>query len=101
MLTLLFFNKLEARSTGYAHYKNMGEGYTVLNIERIYCLNELAKKTAAALTGECLPISAKKAWRLGLIDKVSDKQHKIFAAQVKHLASVDRKPYLSIKSNIY
>ncbi len=34
-----------------------------------------------------LPISAKKAWHMGLIDKVLDKEHKIFTAQIKHLAN--------------
>jgi putative two-component system hydrogenase maturation factor HypX/HoxX len=40
---------------------------------------------ATQLTEQRLPISAKKAWQLGLIDKVLDKQHAIFKAQVKHL----------------
>ena len=43
---------------------------------------------AATLTEEQrLPVSAKKAWHMGLIDKVLDKNHKIFAAQIKHLAN--------------
>jgi putative two-component system hydrogenase maturation factor HypX/HoxX len=68
------------------HYKNMGglygsEYWTYLLPKRV------GQETARALTEECLPISAKKAWRLGLIDKVLDKQHKIFTAQVKHLAN--------------
>lgn len=68
------------------HYKNMGELYgseywTYLLPKRV------GQETATALTEERLPISAKKAGRLGLIDKILDKQHKIFAAQVKHLAN--------------
>ena len=47
----------------------------------------VGEKMAATLTEEQrLPISAKKAWRIGFVDKVLDKNHKIFAAQVKHLA---------------
>lgn len=68
------------------HYKNMGELYgseywTYLLPKRV------GAETATALTEQRLPISAKKAWRIGLIDKVLDKQHAIFHAQVKHLAN--------------
>ena len=68
------------------HYKNMGELYgseywTYLLPKRV------GQEVAASLTEQRLPISAKKAWRIGLIDKVLDKNHKIFAAQVKHLAT--------------
>ena len=69
------------------HYKNMGqlfgsEYWTYLLPKRI------GEKRAATLTEEQrLPISAKKAWHMGLIDKVLDKNHKIFAAQIKHLAN--------------
>ena len=68
------------------HYKNMGqlfgsEYWTYLLPKRV------GEKMAATLTEEQrLPISAKKAWHMGFVDKVLDKNHKIFAAQVKHLA---------------
>ena len=67
------------------HYKNMGELYgseywTYLLPKRV------GLETATALTEQRLPVSAKKAWRLGLVDQVLDKQHQIFAAQIKHLA---------------
>ncbi len=70
-----------------SHYKNMGQLYgseywTYLLPKRV------GEKMAAALTEEQrLPISAKKAWRIGFIDKVLDKNHHIFTAQVKHLAN--------------
>jgi putative two-component system hydrogenase maturation factor HypX/HoxX len=68
------------------HYKNMGELYgseywTYLLPKRV------GQEMAASLTEQRLPISAKKAWRIGLCDKVLDKNHKIFAAQVKHLVN--------------
>ncbi len=69
------------------HYKNMGQLYgseywTYLLPKRV------GEKMAAILTEEQrLPISAKKAWRIGFVDKVLDKNHKIFAAQVTHLAN--------------
>jgi putative two-component system hydrogenase maturation factor HypX/HoxX len=69
------------------HYKNMGqlfgsEYWTYLLPKRV------GEKMAATLTEEQrLPVSAKKAWHMGLIDKVLDKNHKIFAAQIKHLAN--------------
>jgi len=68
------------------HYKNMGELYgseywTYLLPKRV------GQEMATNLTEQRLPISAKKAWHIGLIDKVLDKNHKIFAAQVKHLAN--------------
>lgn len=68
------------------HYKNMGELYgseywTYLLPKRV------GAEIATDLTEQRLPISAKKAWRIGLIDKMLDKQHKIFHAQVKHLAN--------------
>jgi len=69
------------------HYKNMGqlfgsEYWTYLLPKRI------GEKMAATITEEQrLPISAKKAWQIGLIDKVLDKNHTIFAAQIKHLAN--------------
>ena len=68
------------------HYKNMGELYgseywTYLLPKRV------GQKIATSLTEQRLPISAKKAWHIGLCDKVLDKNHKIFAAQVKHLAN--------------
>ena len=68
------------------HYKNMGELYgseywTYLLPKRV------GLTVATQLTEDRLPISAKRAWRLGLVDKVLDKQHAIFAAQVKHLAN--------------
>jgi putative two-component system hydrogenase maturation factor HypX/HoxX len=68
------------------HYKNMGELYgseywTYLLPMRV------GQSVAAELTEQRLPISAKKAWRLGMVDKVLDKQHSIFAAQVRHLVN--------------
>ena len=69
------------------HYKNMGQLYgseywTYLLPKRV------GEQMAAILTEEQrLPLSAKKAWCIGLIDKVLDKNHKIFNAQVKHLAN--------------
>ncbi|OAI06305.1 hemerythrin domain-containing protein [Methylomonas methanica] len=64
------------------HYKNMGELYgseywTYLLPKRV------GLSMATQLTEERLPISAKKAWRMGLVDKVLDRQHTIFAAQLK------------------
>lgn len=68
------------------HYKNMGELYgseywTYLLPKRV------GQAMATELTEQRLPISAKKAWRLGLVDKVLDKQHAIFSAQIKHLVN--------------
>jgi putative two-component system protein, hydrogenase maturation factor HypX/HoxX len=68
------------------HYKNMGELYgseywTYLLPKRV------GQEMATSLTEQRLPISAKKAWHMGLCDKVLDKNHKIFAAQVKHLVN--------------
>jgi len=68
------------------HYKNMGELYgseywTYLLPKRV------GQEMAASLTEQRLPISAKKAWQLGLCDKVLDKNHTIFTAQVKHLVN--------------
>ena len=69
------------------HYKNMGnlygsEYWTYLLPKRV------GEKMTAILTEEKrLPISAKKAWQLGLIDKVLDKSHKIFTSQIRHLAN--------------
>jgi putative two-component system hydrogenase maturation factor HypX/HoxX len=67
------------------HYKNMGDLYgseywTYLLPKRV------GKETATRLTEQCLPISAKKALQIGLINKILDKQHAIFYAQVKYLA---------------
>jgi putative two-component system hydrogenase maturation factor HypX/HoxX len=68
------------------HYKNMGELYgseywTYLLPRRV------GQEMATTLTEQRLPISAKKAWRIGFIDKVLDKNHAIFRAQVKHLVT--------------
>lgn len=68
------------------HYKNMGELYgseywTYLLPKRV------GQEMAATLTDQRLPVSAKKAWHIGMIDKVLDKNHGIFTAQVKHLAN--------------
>ena len=68
------------------HYKNMGELYgseywTYLLPKRV------GQEMATSLTEQRLPISAKKAWHIGLCDKVLDKNHKIFTAQVRHLAN--------------
>ncbi|TAK62885.1 hemerythrin domain-containing protein [Methylobacter sp.] len=69
------------------HYKNMGEIYgseywTYLLPKRV------GQEMATSLTEQRLPISAKNAWHIGLIDKVLDKNHKIFIAQVKRLVNV-------------
>jgi len=70
------------------HYKNMGELFgseywTYLLPKRV------GEKVATTLTEEQrLPVSAKKAWQMGLIDKVLDKNHKIFSSQIKHLANI-------------
>ena len=77
------------------HYKNMGELYgseywTYLLPKRV------GQSLATQLTEERLPISAKKAWQLGLVDRVLDKQHAIFSAQVKHLVDT----YLSNPSEL-
>ncbi|MCQ8103878.1 enoyl-CoA hydratase-related protein [Methylomonas sp. SURF-2] len=66
------------------HYKNMGELYgseywTYLLPKRV------GQAPATDITEQRLPISARKAWHMGLVDKVLDKQHSIFNAQVKHL----------------
>ena len=68
------------------HYKNMGELYgseywTYLLPKRV------GTEKVTDLTEQRLPISAKKAWRIGFIDKMLDKQHRIFHAQIKHLAN--------------
>lgn len=68
------------------HYKNMGELYgseywTYLLPKRV------GQEMATTLTEQRLPISAKKAWHIGLCDKVLDKNHTLFAAQVKHLVN--------------
>jgi putative two-component system hydrogenase maturation factor HypX/HoxX len=68
------------------HYKNMGnlygsEYWTYLLPKRV------GQALATELTEQRLPISAKKAWHLGMVDKVLDKQHGIFTAQVKHLVN--------------
>ena len=48
----------------------------------------VGEEMAVTLTDEQrLPISAKKAWHMGLIEKVLDKKHKLFSAQIKHLAN--------------
>ncbi len=66
------------------HYKNMGELYgseywTYLLPQRV------GMDISTSLTEQRLPISAKKAWRIGFIDKMLDKDHTLFTAQVKHL----------------
>ena len=68
------------------HYKNMGDLYgseywTYLLPKRV------GLEMATSLTEQRLPISAKKAWHIGLCDKVLDKNHKIFSAQIRHLAN--------------
>ncbi len=68
------------------HYKNMGELYgseywTYLLPKRV------GQEMATTLTEQRLPISAKKAWHIGLCDKVLDKSQTIFTAQVKHLVN--------------
>jgi putative two-component system hydrogenase maturation factor HypX/HoxX len=68
------------------HYKNMGDLYgseywTYLLPKRV------GLEVATSLTEQRLPISAKKAWHIGLCDKVLDKNHRIFAAQIRHLAN--------------
>lgn len=69
------------------HYKNMGELYgseywTYLLPKRV------GQEKAAALTEQRLPISAKQAWRLKLVDNVLDKQHSLFYAQVRQLVNL-------------
>lgn len=66
------------------HYKNMGELYgseywTYLLPKRV------GPTLATQLTEQRLPISAKKAWQLGMVDTVLDKRHQLFSAQVRHL----------------
>lgn len=68
------------------HYKNMGalfgsEYWTYLLPKRV------GQAMATTLTEQRLPISAKKAWHLGLCDKVLDKNYALFTAQVKQLAN--------------
>jgi putative two-component system protein, hydrogenase maturation factor HypX/HoxX len=68
------------------HYKNMGELYgseywTYLLPKRV------GFALASELTEQRLPVSAKKAWHLGMADRVLDAQHGIFMAQVKHLVN--------------
>ncbi|MCQ8182939.1 enoyl-CoA hydratase-related protein [Methylomonas sp. SURF-1] len=65
------------------HYKNMGELYgseywTYLLPKRV------GHATAAELTEQRLPLSARRAWHLGMVDKVLDRQHAIFVAQIRH-----------------
>lgn len=68
------------------HYKNMGglfgsEYWSYLLPKRV------GDKMAYLLTDiQRLPVSAKKAWRIGMVDKVLDNNHQLFKAQVKHLA---------------
>ena len=69
------------------HYKNMGglygsEYWTYLLPKRV------GPKLATALTEQRLPISAKKAWKIGFIDRMLDKNHELFLAQVKHLVNL-------------
>ncbi len=85
------------------HYKNMGELYgseywTYLLPRRV------GQEMATTLTEQRVPISAKKAWRIGFIDKVLDKNHAIFSAQVKHLVKTlivdsELQKYLNEKAN--
>lgn len=68
------------------HYKNMGglygsEYWTYLLPKR------LGQALATQVTEQRLPLSAHKAWELGLVDKVLDKHHHIFTAQVRHLVN--------------
>ncbi len=68
------------------HYKNMGELFgseywTYLLPKRV------GQEMATTLTEQCLPISAKNAWRLGLCDRLLDKNHSLFTAQVKQLVN--------------
>ena len=69
------------------HYKSMGELYgseywTYLLPKRV------GKEMAIKLTEQCLPISARKAWQIGFVDNVLDKNHDIFHAQVRQLANL-------------
>ncbi len=66
------------------HYQNMGglygsEYWTYLLPKRV------GSEVAERLTEDCLPISAKQAWRLGMVDQVLDNKHALFAAQIKQL----------------
>ncbi len=67
------------------HYKNMGglygsEYWTYLLPKRV------GMEAAHQLTEQCLPIGCKRAWQLGLVDKMLDKRHDIFYSQVKCLS---------------
>jgi putative two-component system hydrogenase maturation factor HypX/HoxX len=66
------------------HYQNMGglygsEYWTYLLPKRV------GAEAAERLTSSCLPLSAKHAWQLGMIDQLLDGDHDLFAAQVKQL----------------
>lgn len=68
------------------HYKNMGglfgsEYWTYLLPKRV------GLEMAEELTEKCLPISARKAWQIGYIDRVLDRDHNLFFAQAKRLAA--------------
>ena len=69
------------------HYKNMGglygsEYWTYLLPKRV------GQEMAAELTEQCLPISARKAWQIGFVANVLDKNHDIFYAQVRQMANL-------------
>ncbi len=66
------------------HYKNMGDLYgsdywTYLLPKRV------GRDVATQLTEQGLPVSAKTALRIGLVDKVLAGRHPVFAVQVGHL----------------
>lgn len=78
------------------NYKYMGQLFG--SEYWVYLLpKRVGEQMAETLTDQWhLPISAKKAWHIGLIDNVLDKSHTIFATQIRHLANtyVADKPLL-------
>lgn len=68
------------------HYRNMGglfgsEYWTYLLPRRV------GEEMAEELTGRCLPISARRAWSIGFVDQLLDRDHTLFYAQVRHIAA--------------
>lgn len=66
------------------HYRNMGglygsEYWTYLLPRRV------GAEAAERLSTACIPLSAKRAWQLGMVDQVLDSSHALFASQVKSL----------------
>jgi putative two-component system protein, hydrogenase maturation factor HypX/HoxX len=83
------------------HYKNMGwlygsEYWTYLLPKRV------GWDRAIELTEECLPLSAKRAKEIGLIDEVGHNDHECFAQEVKDFVNskLNLVPYLSAKKRL-